>query len=49
VVTAAIWAAMGDPALMLWTLLGSTLVGAVGFLLALSGASPQGGDGLGQA
>jgi MFS family permease len=49
VVTAAIWAAMGDPALMLWTLLGSTLVGAVGFLLALSGASPKGGDGLGQA
>ena len=49
VVTAAIWAAMGDPALMLWTLLGSTLVGAVGFMLALSGASPKGGDGLGQA
>ena len=42
VMTAAIWAATGDPSLMLWTLLGSALVGAVGFLLALSGASPKG-------
>jgi MFS family permease len=39
VVTAAIWSATGDPSLMLWTLLGSALIGAVGFLLALSGAS----------
>jgi MFS family permease len=39
VVTAAIWSATGDPAVMLWTILGSTLVGTVGFLLALSGAS----------
>jgi len=38
-VTAAIWSATGDPAVMLWTILGSTLVGTVGFLLALSGAS----------
>jgi hypothetical protein len=36
VVTAAIWSATGDPSLMLWTLLGSALVGAMGFLLALS-------------
>jgi MFS family permease len=42
VMTAAIWAATGDPSLMLWTLLGSALVGAVGFLLALSGGSPKG-------
>jgi MFS family permease len=39
VVTAAIWSATGDPSLMLWTLLGSAVIGAVGFLLALSGAS----------
>jgi MFS family permease len=39
VVTALIWSAMGDPSLMLWTLLGSALVGAVGFILALSGTS----------
>jgi MFS family permease len=38
VVTAAIWTATGDPSLMLWMLLGSALVGAVGFLFALSGA-----------
>jgi MFS family permease len=40
VVTAVIWSAMGDPSLMLWTLLGSALVGAVGFVFALSGTSP---------
>jgi hypothetical protein len=39
VVAAAIWSAAGDPALMLWTLLGSLLVGTGGFVLALSGAS----------
>jgi MFS family permease len=39
VATAAIWSATGDPSLMLWTLLGSALIGAVGFLVALSGAS----------
>jgi hypothetical protein len=41
VVTAVIWSATGDPSLMLWTLLGSALVGAVGFVFALSGASSQ--------
>jgi hypothetical protein len=41
VVTAVIWSATGDPSLMLWALLGSALVGAVGFVLALSGTSPQ--------
>jgi MFS family permease len=41
VVTAVIWSATGDPSLMLWTLLGSALVGAVGFVFALSGTSPQ--------
>jgi MFS family permease len=35
---AAIWAATGDPALMLWALLGILLVGIVGFVLALAGA-----------
>jgi hypothetical protein len=49
VVTAAIWAATGDASWMLWTLLGSALVGAVGFLLALSGVSPRAGDGLREA
>lgn len=39
VVTAAIWSAMGDPTLMLWAILGITLVGTVGFVLALTGAS----------
>ncbi|HEY7490876.1 MAG TPA: MFS transporter [Candidatus Tectomicrobia bacterium] len=39
VVTAALWSATGDPSLMLWTLLGSALIGTVGFVLALSGAS----------
>jgi hypothetical protein len=41
VVTAVIWSATGDPSLMLWTLLGSALIGAVGFVFALSGTSPQ--------
>jgi MFS family permease len=49
VATAAIWTATGDTSLMLWTLLGSALVGAVGFLLALSGISPKAGNGLGEA
>jgi MFS family permease len=41
VVTAVIWSATGDPSLMLWTLLGSALIGAVGFVFALSGISPK--------
>jgi MFS family permease len=41
VVTAVIWSATGDPSLMLWTLLGSALIGAVGFVFALSGTFPQ--------
>jgi MFS family permease len=39
VVTAVIWSATGDPSLMLCTLLGSALVGAAGFVFALSGPS----------
>jgi MFS family permease len=39
VVAAALWSATGDPSLMLWAILGSALVGTVGFGLALSGAS----------
>jgi MFS family permease len=52
VATAAVWTATGNPSLMLWTLLGSALVGAAGFLLALSGrrgkraAGSDRGDGL---
>jgi MFS family permease len=42
VATAAIWTATGNASLMLWTLLGSALVGTGGFLLALSGVSPKG-------
>jgi MFS family permease len=41
VVTAMIWSATGDPSLMLWTLLGSALVGAMGFVVALWGTAPQ--------
>ena len=41
VVTAVIWSATGDPSVMLWTLLGSALIGAVGFVFALSATSPQ--------
>jgi MFS family permease len=36
---AALWSATGDPSLMLWTLLGSVLLGTVGFGVALSGAA----------
>jgi hypothetical protein len=36
---AAVWSAVGNPALMLWTILGSALLGTVGFVLALSGTS----------
>ena len=39
VAAAALWSAAGDPSLMLWTILGSALVGTVGFVVALSGAS----------
>jgi predicted MFS family arabinose efflux permease len=39
VVAAAIWSATGDPAAMLWTILGTALVGTVGFALALSRVS----------
>jgi MFS family permease len=49
VVTAVIWSATGDPSLMLWTLLGSALVGAVGFVFALSATSPQEGGIPGEA
>src|SRR5207249_2694965 len=38
VVAAVLWAATGDPSCMLWTMLGSTLLGTVGFVLALRGA-----------
>lgn len=34
---AAMWSALGDPSLMLWAILGSTLLGTVGFVLAFSG------------
>jgi MFS family permease len=43
VVTAVVWSATSDPSLMLWALLGSALIGAVGFVCALSGTSPQEG------
>jgi MFS family permease len=39
VAAAALWSAVGDPSLMLWTMLGSALVGTLGFAMALSGAS----------
>lgn len=39
VVTATIWSATGNPSMMLWTILGTALVGTVGFLVALSGVS----------
>jgi predicted MFS family arabinose efflux permease len=41
VAAAVIWSATGDPSLMLWTLLGSALIGAMGFVFALLGTSPQ--------
>ena len=39
VAAAAIWSAAGEPSRMLWAILGSALIGTVGFVLALSGAS----------
>ena len=39
VVAAGLWSATGNPALMLWAMLGSTMIGFVGFGLALSGVS----------
>jgi MFS family permease len=39
VAAAALWSAVGDPSLMLWTMLGSALVGTLGFVMALLGAS----------
>jgi hypothetical protein len=39
VAAAALWSAVGDPSLMLWTMLGSALVGTLGFAMALSGTS----------
>jgi hypothetical protein len=38
-VAAALWSVAGDPALMLWTMLGSALVGTLGFAMALAGTS----------
>ena len=38
-VAAALWSVVGNPSLMLWTMLGSALVGTLGFALALAGAS----------
>jgi len=39
VLAAALWSATGNPSLMLWALLGSALIGTVGFAMAISGAS----------
>jgi hypothetical protein len=39
VAAAALWSATGAPSLMLWAILGSALVGTLGFAMALSGAS----------
>jgi MFS family permease len=36
---AALWSAAGNPSLMLWAILGSALLGTLGFVLALSGTS----------
>jgi MFS family permease len=49
VATAAIWTATGDPSVMLWTLLASALVGAGGFLLAISAAAAKPGERLERA
>jgi MFS family permease len=38
-VAAALWSAAGNPSLMLWAILGSALLGTLGFVLALSGTS----------
>jgi MFS family permease len=37
VLAAALWSATGNPYLMLWAILGSALMGIVGFVMALSG------------
>ena len=37
VAAAALWSATGDPSLMLWAILGSALIGTVGFGIAISG------------
>jgi predicted MFS family arabinose efflux permease len=39
VVAAVLWSAGGDPSLMLWTILGSALVGQAGLAMALAGAA----------
>jgi MFS family permease len=39
VAAAALWSAVGDPSLMLWAMLGSTLVGTLGFAMALTGTA----------
>jgi len=39
VVAAALWSAMGEPSLMLWTILACALVGTLGFAMALVGAA----------
>lgn len=39
VLAAALWSATGNPSLMLWALLGSALIGTVGFAMAISGSS----------
>ena len=39
VAAAVLWSATGDPAMMLWMILGTALVGTVGFVVALSGVS----------
>jgi hypothetical protein len=41
VAAAMIWSTTGDPAMMLWTILGSALVATMGFVVALS-SSQQG-------
>jgi len=38
VAAAALWSATGDPSLMLWAILGSALLGTLGFGMALAGA-----------
>jgi MFS family permease len=39
VAAAVLWSATGDPTVMLWMILGTALVGTVGFVVALSGVS----------
>jgi hypothetical protein len=48
VAAAALWSAVGDPSLMLWTMLGSALVGTLGFAIALSGHHAEGRTWFGQ-